>query len=142
MTEVTQHTCYSLKSSHPLLLPLSPIRKLDFFKALEEECEMATYSSGNLPGKFHGQRSLAGYSPQDHKEFDMIEHAHTFRTGYMTLGKLFNFSQPQFSCLGKGLTIYLSHRVDVRHCSCLLCVLAVYIVLCILCILTVTVSEV
>ena len=46
-------------------------------------------------------------------------------------------SQPQFSRLGKGLTIYLSHRVDVRHCSCLLCVLAVYIVLCILCILTV-----
>ena len=26
-----------------------------------------------LPGKFHGQRSLAGYSPRDHKEADMTE---------------------------------------------------------------------
>ena len=33
---------------------------------------MATHSS-ILPGKFHGQRSLAGYSPGDHKESDMTE---------------------------------------------------------------------
>ena len=26
-----------------------------------------------LPGKSHGQRSLMGYSPWDHKESDMIE---------------------------------------------------------------------
>ena len=26
-----------------------------------------------LPGKFHGQRSLVGYSPWDHKELDMTE---------------------------------------------------------------------
>ena len=26
-----------------------------------------------LPGEFHGQRSLAGYSPWDHKESDMTE---------------------------------------------------------------------
>ena len=26
-----------------------------------------------LPGKFHGQRSLAGYSPRGHKELDMTE---------------------------------------------------------------------
>ena len=36
-----------------------------------------------LPGKFHGQRNLAGYSPWGHKESDMAEgirthtHAHT-----------------------------------------------------------------
>ena len=30
-----------------------------------------------LPGKFHGQRKLAGYSPWGCKESDMIEHAHT-----------------------------------------------------------------
>ena len=30
-----------------------------------------------LPGKFHGQRSLAGYSPWSHKESDMTEHACT-----------------------------------------------------------------
>ena len=28
-----------------------------------------------LPGKFHGQRSLAGYSPWDHRESNMTEHA-------------------------------------------------------------------
>ena len=33
----------------------------------------------SLPGEFHGQRSLVGYSPQGHKESDMTEctHAHT-----------------------------------------------------------------
>ena len=31
-----------------------------------------------LPGKFLGQRSLAGYSPWDCKEPDMTEHAHTW----------------------------------------------------------------
>ena len=29
-----------------------------------------------LPGKFHGQRRLAGYSLWGHKEFDMTEHIH------------------------------------------------------------------
>ena len=31
-----------------------------------------------LPGKFHGQRGLAGYSPWGHKNLDMTEHAHTY----------------------------------------------------------------
>ena len=37
-----------------------------------------------LPGKFHGQRSLVGYSPRSHKESDVTEgtptcaHTHTF----------------------------------------------------------------
>ena len=30
-------------------------------------------NSSNLPGEFHGQRSLVGYSPQDHKQLDMTE---------------------------------------------------------------------
>ena len=30
-----------------------------------------------LPGKFHGQRSLASYSPWGHKELDVINHTHT-----------------------------------------------------------------
>ena len=37
---------------------------------LEEE--MATHCS-ILAGEFHGQRSLAGYSPQGHKESDTTE---------------------------------------------------------------------
>ena len=39
---------------------------------LEEE--MAT--QGFLPGKSHGQRSLAGYSPWDGKELDTTERLH------------------------------------------------------------------
>ena len=30
----------------------------------------------SLPGESHGQRSLAGYSPQGHTESDTAEHAH------------------------------------------------------------------
>ena len=33
-------------------------------------------SPGFLPGKFHGQRSLAGYSPWSSKELDTTEYAH------------------------------------------------------------------
>ena len=40
------------------------------------EKEMATYSS-ILLAKFHGQRSLAGYSPWGHKGSDTTEH-HTY----------------------------------------------------------------
>ena len=31
-----------------------------------------------LPGKFHGQRSLAGYSPWDCKELDVTECTHVY----------------------------------------------------------------
>ena len=31
-----------------------------------------------LPGEFHGQMSLVGYSPRDHKESDTIEQLNTF----------------------------------------------------------------
>ena len=37
-----------------------------------------------LPGKSHGQRSLAGYSPQGHKESDMTEHACTTTNMFCT----------------------------------------------------------
>ena len=37
-----------------------------------------------LPGKSHGQRSLAGYSPRGHIESDSTEHKHT-HTGGMRL---------------------------------------------------------
>ena len=33
-----------------------------------------------FPGKFHGQRSLVGYSPWSHKELDTTEHAGTCNT--------------------------------------------------------------
>ena len=37
-----------------------------------------------LPGKSHGQRSLAGYSPWGHKESDMTEHACMCSRGMMS----------------------------------------------------------
>ena len=39
---------------------------------IPSEKEMATHLVF-LPGKFHGQRSLAGYSPWSHKELDVTE---------------------------------------------------------------------
>ena len=33
-----------------------------------------------LPGKVHGQRSLAGHSPRSRKESDTTEHIHTCTT--------------------------------------------------------------
>ena len=41
-------------------------------KMISLEKEMAT--SGFLPGKFHEQKSLVGYSPQGRKESDTAEH--------------------------------------------------------------------
>ena len=37
-------------------------------------------SSVSLPGKFHGQRSLAGYSPWSRKESDTTEHSTAARS--------------------------------------------------------------
>ena len=36
-----------------------------------------------FPGKSHGQRSLVGFSPWDHKELDKAEHSHTRIPGEM-----------------------------------------------------------
>ena len=38
-----------------------------------------------LPGKFHGQRSLVGYSPWGHKELDMTEHIYMIMAMTITL---------------------------------------------------------
>ena len=35
-----------------------------------------------MPGKFHGWRSLVGYSPWDHKELDTAEQVHWFKPSY------------------------------------------------------------
>ena len=47
------------------------VRSLGRENPMEEEMEP---SAVFLPGKSHGQRSLAGYSPWGHKESDMTEH--------------------------------------------------------------------
>ena len=38
------------------------------------EYEMASHSSILVPGEFHGQRSLAGYSPWGHEVSDKAEY--------------------------------------------------------------------
>ena len=37
-----------------------------------------------LPGKFHGQRSLVGYSPWSHKELDKTENTHILTVLFKT----------------------------------------------------------
>ena len=44
---------------------------------MQIQCLGQQSSPVSLPGKFHGQRSLVGYSPWDHKELDTTEHTHT-----------------------------------------------------------------
>ena len=46
------------------------VRSLGWEDPLEKE--MAT-TPGSLPGEFHGQRSLAGYSPRGRKESETTE---------------------------------------------------------------------
>ena len=46
------------------------VRSLGQEGPLEEEMQPTPVF---LPGKFHGQRSLAGYSPKCHKESDTVE---------------------------------------------------------------------
>ena len=47
------------------------VRSLDGKDPLEEEMQPAPVF---LRGKFHGQKSLEGYSPWDRNESDMTEH--------------------------------------------------------------------
>ena len=50
------------------------IRSLDWEDTLNKKWEPIPVF---LLGKFHGQRSLVGYSPWGCKESDMTEHTHT-----------------------------------------------------------------
>jgi len=51
-----------------------------------------------LPGEFHEQRSLAGYSPWDHKESDRTEDFHFHFQG----GKRFKVSSYDWPILGNN----------------------------------------
>ena len=56
-----------------LKLLLVAVASLGIFTACEETKEPTQPTPVFLPGEFHGQRSLAGYSPWGHKELDMTE---------------------------------------------------------------------
>ena len=64
------------------------------------EKEMAT-TPVCLPGKFHGQRRLMGYSPRGHKESDTTEHMSTFHM----------WNPPRFSSVAQ-LCLTLCDSVD------------------------------
>ena len=63
-----------------------------------------------LPGEFHGQRSLAGYSPWGHKESDMTEQLtlslYTFSHPYMITGKRRALTIHTF--VGKVVSLFFS----------------------------------
>ena len=57
----------------------------------QEDCleeEMATHSCISFLKKFHGQRSLAGYSPKDHKELDATEMSNSEQWSIVCMGQL------------------------------------------------------
>ena len=56
--------------------------------------KMATYSIF-LSEKFHGQRTLAGYSPKGHKELGRMKLTHSLDFSHLKL--LLTFSGPQMS---------------------------------------------
>ena len=60
-----------------------------------------------LPGKFHEQRNLAGYSPWGHKESDMTEHTRSFNS-LETLFYLF---------IWLHWVLVVAHGIFDRHCS-------------------------
>ena len=49
-------------------------RVLGLIPGSERSLEVGTGDPLQLPGKFHGQRSLAGHSPWGGRESDMTEH--------------------------------------------------------------------
>ena len=56
----------------------------------QEDCleeEMATHSCISFLKKFHGQRSLAGYSPKDHKELDATEMSNSEQWSIVCMGQ-------------------------------------------------------
>ena len=83
---------------------------------------MAThFIPGFLPGKLHGQRSLAGYSPQGHKKSNMTEHTHTHThththlTLYLGNNKRDISDQPRSESLGWEPPACLQH--GIQHAS-------------------------
>ena len=61
---------------------------------------MATHSRVLLPGKFHGQRSLVGYSPWGRKESDTTEQLHCSLINCSSSGQFNKCVLNSYMCLG------------------------------------------
>ena len=70
---------------------------------------MATHSSV-LPGECHGQRSLAGYGPQGHKESDTTEQLRTAHSALFLEVFLFLISQS----LQVFMSIHLEKFININ----------------------------
>ena len=85
-----------------------------------------------LPGKFHGQRGLAGYSPWGHKESDVTEHKYVNKLLFVFLSFFslinlshYNGSQPRmqkveendFSSLTGEKRLNISLKINCKFYS-------------------------
>ena len=81
---------------------------------------MATLSS-ILPGKFHGQRSLVGYSPRGRKELDTTERlhwhlqagGHSANHGDRTKESDVKEAGPEAVTPGRGCSVVLGERREL-----------------------------
>ena len=80
--------------------------------------------------KFHGQRSLVGYNPQDHKESDMTEHSYTHSTWFLQLQVRLNI----FVCIHLTLVFLLLSQHHVYTFTLplflLTCIILIFITTC------------
>ena len=71
-----------------------------------------------LPGKFHGERSLAGYSPWGHKESDMTEQLNThIATSVKNYWTTFTYSLPRAWLAFSRLTLRKPFELDYDSLS-------------------------
>ena len=79
MRHVRHSRCLQVRSLEASVAPLSSyplVLGLYFLVATMPGFLGDEYTPAFLPGKFHGQRSLVGYSPWGHKELDTTEQLH------------------------------------------------------------------
>ena len=86
--EVATNPQTSWRRNFPPFLSTFGIEKINGAQGPPLEKEMATHSV-LLPGKFHGRRSLVGYSPRGHKESNTTERLH-FKVLQLMHGKTGN----------------------------------------------------
>ena len=74
---------------------------------------------GFLPGRFHGQRSLAGDSPRGRNKSDMAEHAsccHILRSRYSCKSRILFLSLQKFSCHIAWLNDTCERQIGAAQC--------------------------
>ena len=65
-----------------------------------------------LPGEFHGQRSLGGYSPWGHKESDMTERLIDTHTHTHTYPRVHTYTMEYYSAIKKNESFSICDNMD------------------------------